>query len=183
MTFNTVLGLVVLAELYPAFVCSCCLSLTVRLPLCGFELQRFFCTNWPLVQLSCVDTSANNIAGLMATVGTIFVPLLFVLYTYLRILLVTRRSSREQRGKALQTCLPHIVTCVNYSVCFVGELLLNRMRDDEINPFIIVVLSLEFLIIPPIVNPLVYGLKLPQIRAVVLRFVYPAHKRSKRQAT
>uniref|UniRef100_A0A3Q2NPF0 Olfactory receptor n=1 Tax=Fundulus heteroclitus TaxID=8078 RepID=A0A3Q2NPF0_FUNHE len=166
MTFRTVLRLIVLAELYPAFICSCCISLTIRLPLCGIKVQRLFCTNWPLVRLSCVDTGVNNIAGLLAMVATIFIPLLFVLYSYLRILLVSRRSSHELRGKALQTCLPHIVTCVNYSVCFVGELLLNRLRDDEINPLIVVALSLEFLIIPPIVNPLVYGLKLPQIRTV-----------------
>ncbi|KAM4730660.1 LOW QUALITY PROTEIN: olfactory receptor 51L1-like [Anableps anableps] len=178
MTFKMVLSLIVLAEFCPAFICSCCLSLTIRLLLCGLKLQRFFCTNWPLVQLSCVDTSLNNLAGLLAIVATIFIPLLFVLYTYLRILLVSRRSSHETRGKALQTCIPHIVTCVNYSVCFVGELLLNRLRDNEINPFIIVVLSLEFLIIPPIINPLVYGLKLPQIRTVVFRFFYGVLKRS-----
>ncbi|XP_012738185.2 olfactory receptor 51E1-like [Fundulus heteroclitus] len=180
MTFRTVLRLIVLAELYPAFICSCCISLTIRLPLCGIKVQRLFCTNWPLVRLSCVDTGVNNIAGLLAMVATIFIPLLFVLYSYLRILLVSRRSSHELRGKALQTCLPHIVTCVNYSVCFVGELLLNRLRDDEINPLIVVALSLEFLIIPPIVNPLVYGLKLPQIRTVVFRYFSKIFKRLNR---
>ncbi|KAM4560720.1 olfactory receptor 51I2-like [Fundulus diaphanus] len=167
MTFRTVLRLIVLAELYPAFICSCCISLTIRLPLCGIKVQRFFCTTWPLVRLSCMDTGVNNIAGLLAMVATIFIPLLFVLYSYLWILLVSRRSSHELRGKALQTCLTHIVTCVNYSVCFVGELLLNRLGDDES-----VSLSLEFLIIPPIVNLLVYRLKLPQIRTVVFRSFY-----------
>ncbi|XP_061578860.1 olfactory receptor 51I2-like [Cololabis saira] len=171
MTFRMVLRLVVLAELYPACVCCFCISLTIRLPLCGNKLHRLFCTNWPVVQLSCVDTTVNNIVGLIAVVATIFLPLIFVLYTYLRILSVSRRSSRDIRKKALQTCLPHIVTFVNYSLSFVGELLLNRLRDDEINPFVIVVLSLEFLIIPPIINPLVYGLKLPQIKTKIFGYL------------
>uniref|UniRef100_A0A3Q2CKR5 Olfactory receptor n=1 Tax=Cyprinodon variegatus TaxID=28743 RepID=A0A3Q2CKR5_CYPVA len=178
MTFRMVLNLIVLAELYPSFICICCLSLTVRLPLCGIKLQRFFCTNWPLVQLSCVDTSVNNIAGLLATVATIFIPLLFVLYTYLRILLVSRRSLHEQKGKVLQTCMPHIVTCVNYSVSLAGEILLNRLREDQINPLINVFLSLGFLTIPPIVNPLVYGLKLPQIRVVSHYMPSPTRQKS-----
>ncbi|XP_041858063.1 olfactory receptor 10A3-like [Melanotaenia boesemani] len=171
MTFKMVLRLIIFAELYPAFICGACLSLTIRLPLCGNKLNRLFCTNWPVVQLSCVDTTVNNITGLIATVTAIFLPLLFVLYTYLRILLVSRRSSSDFRGKALQTCLPHMVTFVNYSLSFFGELLLNRLKDYEINPFVIVVLSLEFLIIPPIINPLVYGLKLPQIKGVIFGFL------------
>ncbi|KAM9710767.1 olfactory receptor 4E2-like [Menidia menidia] len=169
MTSKVVLGLIMLAELYPACICSSCLSLTVSLPLCGNKLNRLFCTNWPVVQLSCVDTSLNNIVGLIVSVATVFIPLFFILYTYMRIMLVSWKSSSEFRGKALQTCLPHIVTFVNFALSFAGELLLNRLRDDEINSYVIVFLSLQFLMIPPIVNPLVYGLKLPQIKTVIFR--------------
>ncbi|XP_075334679.1 olfactory receptor 51L1-like [Odontesthes bonariensis] len=172
MTFKVVFRLITFAAVYPACVCSFCLSLTILLPLCGNKLNGLFCTNWPatVVQLSCVDTSVNSITGLIAIVITIFIPLFFILYTYLRILLVSQRNSSEFRVKALKTCLPHIVTFVNYSLSFTGELLLNRLKDDEMNPFIIVFLFLEFLIIPPILNPLVYGLKLPQIKTVIFGF-------------
>ncbi|XP_028447256.1 olfactory receptor 10A3-like [Perca flavescens] len=170
MTFKMVTHLVIFAVLVPAFAVGFMLYLTVRLPLCGNKLNRLFCSNWPVVQLSCVDTTLNNIVGQSLVITTIFIPLFFVLYTYLRILLVCRRSSSEFRGKALQTCLPHIVTFVNYCISVFCELLLSRYSIDEINPFVIVVLSLEFLIIPPINNPLVYGLCLPQIRRVIFSF-------------
>ncbi|XP_031150904.1 olfactory receptor 10A3-like [Sander lucioperca] len=170
MTFKMVIHLVIFAMLVPAFAVGFMLYLTVRLPLCGSKLNRLFCSNWPVVQLSCVDTTLNNIAGLSLVITTIIIPLFFVLYTYLRILLVCRRSSSEFRGKALQTCLPHIVTFVNYCISVFCELLLSRYNIDEMNPFVIVVLSLEFLIIPPINNPLVYGLNLPQIRRVIFSF-------------
>ncbi|KAK2905586.1 hypothetical protein Q8A73_009529 [Channa argus] len=106
-----------------------------------------------------------SVTGHFLAVTTIFIPLLFVLYNYLRILLVCRKSSSEFRGKALQTCLPHIVTFVNYCISLFCEVSLSLYK--EVNPFVIVVLSLEFLIIPPITNPLVYGLKLPQIRGAI----------------
>ncbi|KAJ4921440.1 hypothetical protein JOQ06_021248 [Pogonophryne albipinna] len=147
------------------------LYLTVRLPLCGNKLNRMFCSNWPVVQLSCVDTTPNNIAGQFLLVTTIFIPVFFVLYTYLRILLVCSRRSSEFRGKALQTCLPHIISFLTYSISLFLEVSLTRFEADQLNPSIAVILSLAYLIIPPLNNPIVYGLGLPQIKGVVLRFL------------
>uniref|UniRef100_A0A3Q1IH74 G-protein coupled receptors family 1 profile domain-containing protein n=1 Tax=Anabas testudineus TaxID=64144 RepID=A0A3Q1IH74_ANATE len=159
MTFSMVIRLWIFAVLYPACACGFGLYLTVRLPLCGNQLHRIFCSNLPVVRLSCVDTTLNNIVTqFFLAVTSIFTSMFFVLYTYLRILLVCRRSSSEFRGKALQTCLPHIVTFVNFCISVFIEISLNLYKTDEVSPFVIVVLSLEFLIIPPINNPLVYSL-------------------------
>ncbi|XP_072252933.1 olfactory receptor 10T2-like [Leuresthes tenuis] len=177
MTFRMVMCLIIVAELYPLFAIGYCLSLTVNLPLCGNKLRRLFCTNWPVVQLSCVDTSVNNIAGRVVAITTIFIPLFFVLYTYLRILHISRRSSSEFKGKALRTCLPHLVTFVNFSLSLFCELSLSRLEADEIDAVFIVFLSLEFLIIPPIINPLVYGLNLPQIKTGIFTRL-AVHKRT-----
>nr|XP_046259623.1 olfactory receptor 10A3-like [Scatophagus argus] len=186
MSFRMVRNLLVFAVLYPACAVGVCLYLTIGLPLCGNKLHRIFCSNWPVVRLSCVLTPVNNIVGRILSVITVFFPLLFVLYTYLRILVVCRRSSAAFRGKALQTCLPHIVTLVNYSFSLFCELSLSRLEADGVNSFVIVVLTLEFLIIPPINNPLVYGLNLPQIRGVILKSfqickIIPPHKNMHRQ--
>ncbi|XP_038575786.1 olfactory receptor 6N1-like [Micropterus salmoides] len=171
MTFRMVRRLLIFAVLYPAITIGFCVYLTVRLPLCGNKLHRIFCSNWPVVRLSCVDTTLNNTVALLVLIITTFIPLLFVLYTYLRILLVCRRSSSEFRGKALQTCLPHIVTFVTYSFSIFCDLSLTRFESEKLNPIITGVLSLEYLIIPPINNPLVYGLNLPQIKGVIFRFL------------
>ncbi|XP_045910394.1 olfactory receptor 51L1-like [Micropterus dolomieu] len=171
MTFRMVRRLLIFALLYPASAICFLVYLTVRLPLCGNKLHRLFCSNWPVVRLSCVDTTLNSIAGQFILIITFFAPLFFVLYTYLRILLVCRRSSSEFRGKALQTCLPHMVTFVTYMFSVFCEMSLSRLEGDKMNPIIIVVFSLECVIIPPINNPLVYGLKLPQIKGVIFRFL------------
>ncbi|KAM4557823.1 LOW QUALITY PROTEIN: olfactory receptor 10A3-like [Odontesthes bonariensis] len=167
MTFKMVMCLIIFAELYPVILCGYCLSIIVSLPLCGNKLNRIFCTSWPVIQLSCVDTSVNNIASWVAAITTVFVPLFFVLYTYLRILHICRKSSSEFRGKALRTCLPHLVTYVNFSLSVFCELSLSRLEADEIEADFIIFLSLEFLIIPPIINPLVYGFNLSQIKTEI----------------
>lgn len=45
------------------------------------------------------------------------------------------------------------------------------VKTDKINPFVAVILSLEFIIIPPVLNPLVYGLKLPEIRRHIVKII------------
>uniref|UniRef100_A0A3Q1JVJ1 G-protein coupled receptors family 1 profile domain-containing protein n=1 Tax=Anabas testudineus TaxID=64144 RepID=A0A3Q1JVJ1_ANATE len=171
MTFRTVLCLLGFAVLQPVCILIYFFYLSISLPMCGNKLQRIYCTIWAVVQLSCVDTTTISIAGQFLAVTVIFIPLFFVLYTYLRILLVCRRSSSEFRGKALQTCLPHIVTFVNYCISVFCEVSLSQYEVDQVHMVVVIVLSLEFLIIPPINNPLVYGLNLPQIRAVIVRVI------------
>ncbi|XP_034721900.1 olfactory receptor 56A4-like, partial [Etheostoma cragini] len=178
MTFKMVTHLVIFAVLVPAFGVGFMIYLTVRLPLCGNKLNRLFCSNWPVVQLSCLDITLNNIVSQFVTIIITFTPLFFVLYTYLHILLVCRRSSSDFRGKAFQTCLPHILTFITYSLSVFCELSLTRSETYKMNPIITVVLSLEYLMVPPLNNPLVYGLSLPQIKAVIVRFFkkIPAEK-------
>ncbi|XP_067373269.1 olfactory receptor 51L1-like [Channa argus] len=171
MTFRKVIQLLIFVVLYSGCLIDFIFYLTIHLPLCGNKLHRIFCNNWSIVQLSCANTAVMNVGGLCIAVASIFIPLFFVLYTYLRILIVCRRSSSEFRGKALQTCLPHIVTFVNFCISVFIEVSLSQYKIDEVNPLIVVVLSLEFLIIPPITNPIVYGLKLPQIRGAISGFL------------
>ncbi|XP_041663030.1 putative gustatory receptor clone PTE03 [Cheilinus undulatus] len=169
MTAKTVLCLIIISVLYPAIVIGMFLYHLGSAPFCENKLQKIFCSNWSLVQLLCEDTTVNNITGQTLTAAIIALSLSFVLYTYLRILLVCSRSSSEIRGKALQTCLPHIVSLLNYCISFYCEFALTRLRLDKKNTLVVIVLSLEYLIIPPINNPLVYGLSLPQIRGVIFR--------------
>ncbi|XP_078142300.1 olfactory receptor 10A7-like [Centroberyx gerrardi] len=171
MNSKTVSKLAAFAWICPAFSVATCIYLSVRLPLCGNKIPKAFCANWNVVKLSCVTTVVNNIVGMLMTITTVFLPFCFVLYTYLKILLVCRKSSSEFKGKVLQSCLPHIVTFVIYSITAFCDIALSRYNLEELNPFAAVILSLEFVVIPPVLNPLVYGLKLPEIRRHIFRML------------
>ena len=169
MTCKTVFKLALLAWICPAFSLATIVLLSVQLPLCGNEIKKVFCAPWFVVRLSCIDTTLNNVVGMLVTIFTAFLPLLYVLYTYLHIYLVCRKSSVEFKGKVLQKCAPHIVTFVIYIITAFCDVALSRFNPDELNPIIATILSLEFIVIPPIINPLVYGLKLPEIRKHIFR--------------
>ncbi|XP_047457322.1 olfactory receptor 10R2-like [Mugil cephalus] len=171
LTPRVISKLVALATIYPAFSVATCVYLASRLPLCGNEIPKVFCANWNVVKLSCVPTDLNNLIGMLVSTTTVFLPLVFVLYTYARILLICRKRSSEFRSKVVQSCLPHVVTFVNYSITVFCDVALSRINLEELNPFLAIILSLEFVVIPPILNPLVYGLKLPDIRKCILRML------------
>ncbi|XP_072300083.1 olfactory receptor 10R2-like [Eucyclogobius newberryi] len=157
------------AVVYPMFTLSYALALTSELPICDDKLHRIFCANRAVVNVSCGDSTHGDIVGYFVILTTVFIPLFFVLYSYVRILLVCKRGSAELRGKALQTCVPHLVTFVTYTCSIFIEMSIAKYDANQINPAITAILSLEYLIVPSINNPLIYGLKLPQIRAPFCR--------------
>ncbi|XP_057207768.1 olfactory receptor 52K1-like [Triplophysa rosa] len=157
-----------IASLYAMFSMGLVIFFSARLPLCGTDIARLYCFNWSVVRLSCgVSTSTNNIIGFFVTTTTVFLPAFFILYTYVRILIVCQKSSKEFRGKALQTCLPHIISFFNYSISIFCDVALGRYDSDKYK-FAAIVFSVEFLVLPPVCNPLIYGLNLPEIRKYIL---------------
>uniref|UniRef100_A0A673AD05 G-protein coupled receptors family 1 profile domain-containing protein n=1 Tax=Sphaeramia orbicularis TaxID=375764 RepID=A0A673AD05_9TELE len=163
--------LVALAWIYPIFSVAACVYLASTLPLCGNNIHKLFCANWPVVKLLCVSTVINNLVGMLVSCTTVFLPLAFVLYTYVRIFLVCRKCSAQFRDKVIQSCLSHIVTFANYSFTVFCDVALSHFNVEELNPFLAIILSFKFVVIPPILNPLVYGLKLPEIRKLIWRML------------
>ncbi|XP_042350651.1 olfactory receptor 10A6-like [Plectropomus leopardus] len=159
-----------------AWVCPTCyltvsINTIVRLPLCGNNIQKVYCASWNVVKLSCVTTAVNSIVAMLGAIAIAFLPFGFILFTYFRIVVACWKKSSEVRGKVLQSCLPHVISFMIYSITSFSDTALSRQNLKEINPFLAVVLSLEFVIIPPVLNPLVYGLKLPEIRKHILKIL------------
>ncbi|XP_051521275.1 odorant receptor 127-1 [Myxocyprinus asiaticus] len=169
MTLNVTALYIAIATLYSAFSMGVIIFFSARLPLCGTEIARLYCSNWAVVRLSCgTPTLSNNIIGFFVTTTSVFLPAAFIFYTYIRILIICRKSSKEFRGKALQTCLPHIISFVNYSIASFCDIALSRFDSDKYK-IVAIIFSVEFLVMPPVINPLIYGLNLPEIRKSIMR--------------
>ncbi|XP_073329257.1 olfactory receptor 10A3-like [Pagrus major] len=169
MNSKTVCALSFFAWVCPACNLTITINMIVRLPLCGNNIQKVYCASWNIVKLSCVTDAVNSIAAMLGAIAIAAVPFGFILYTYLRIVVACWKSSSEVRGKVLQSCLPHVISFVIYIVTSFSDTALSRQNLDEINPFVAIFLSLEFVVIPPLLNPLVYGLKLPEIRRHIVK--------------
>lgn len=149
--------------------------LTRRLTLCGRHLSKLFCTNWEVVKLSCSasDTTPNNIYGFVLTISHLSqTALILVSYTHL-----VRASLRlrSQRRKFVQTCVPHLVTLLVFTITLVFDIMYSRYGSDT-QQVLKNILAAEFLVVPPVINPVIYGINLHQLRSKIFhRFSHRSH--------
>ncbi|XP_051255016.1 olfactory receptor 2A14-like [Dicentrarchus labrax] len=164
MTFNKVFILIILVWLYSFIKFLITLSLNIRLTLCGNVINSLYCRNYLVVKLACSDTKVNNIYGLFATVVSIFVPLLPILFSYMKILKICFSGSRQTRQKAVSTCTPHLVSLINFSFGCVFEIVQSRFDMSSVPSVLRIILSLYFVILQPLLNPIMYGMQMSKIR-------------------
>ncbi|XP_048017409.1 putative gustatory receptor clone PTE03 [Megalobrama amblycephala] len=153
---------------YPMIYLGISAIFTTRLTLCGNKLFKVYCHNFEVVKLSCTNSAVNNVMGFFLLITTVIIPLSLIFYSYVKILIICRRSSAQFKSKAYQTCIPHIVVLLNFSFAIISEVTLSRVVTLQLPIWLSVLLSLQFLIIPPILNPLVYALNLPNIRKTII---------------
>uniref|UniRef100_H2ZT75 G-protein coupled receptors family 1 profile domain-containing protein n=1 Tax=Latimeria chalumnae TaxID=7897 RepID=H2ZT75_LATCH len=157
MTKVKVSTLLIFAWLSSICIILIVIVLSVRLPLCGSAIEKLYCDNVSIMMLSCVEPSINNIYGvIMAAIG-IGVPLIIIIYSYIQILNVCLKISKEARTKAFHTCGTHLLTFFSFVIGALFVLIGNRVNSKSVPVFVSVILSLEFLLIPPLFNPTIYG--------------------------
>ncbi|XP_076591967.1 olfactory receptor 11A1-like [Chaetodon auriga] len=110
MTCNKVVILIAVIWFFSFLVTLCTLSLIVPLQLCGNIINKVYCDTYSIVKLACYDTRVNNIYGLIVAACSIFIPLLLIFYTYMKILKVCFSGSKQTRQKAVSTCTPHLAS-------------------------------------------------------------------------
>ncbi|XP_058234242.1 olfactory receptor 6N2-like [Hemibagrus wyckioides] len=160
---STVRKLIFLSWFFPSCELGVGIILASQLQLCKFKLNRIYCDNYSVVKLSCKETSLNNIYGLFIFIIAVFPPVIFIIYSYVCILTVCLKNSKDFRRKALRTCLPHLLIFINFSVNMCFEIINNRLESKQIPHIITMILSVEYVLIPPLFNPIIYGLKLQEI--------------------
>ncbi|XP_060797895.1 olfactory receptor 10J4-like [Neoarius graeffei] len=152
------------------FLCWCVPScemgivaiLTYQSKLCKFKLNRIYCNNSSMIKLACGDVSIRNSYGLFILSIVVFPPLTFVFFSYIRIISICLKNSKDFRRKALQTCFPHLLIFTSFSITSCFEIINTRLEGNVPHIFSMI-MSVENLVIPPLLNPVIYGLKLKEI--------------------
>ncbi|KAG8556640.1 hypothetical protein GDO81_018151 [Engystomops pustulosus] len=145
--------------------------LTWKLPLCGDRMNNIFCDNMSLVVLSCVDSSISRLYSASVVVLYLFVTIIVTLVSYLQIFVVCVKVSGESRQKAVHTLVTHLL---NFSIFLFGFLFIfirYRLGSIDLPIVIHVLLSVTTLIVPPLLNPLIYGVRTHAIESRVLHYL------------
>ncbi|XP_068965072.1 olfactory receptor 51G2-like [Petaurus breviceps papuanus] len=141
-----------------------------RLPFCGHNtLSHSYCLHSDLIKLPCGNTRPNSILGLFIVIFTFGVDSMLIVFSYMLILrTVLGIASREGRWKALNTCVSHISALLAYYVPVISLSVLHRFMHP-MPPLLQVIMANAYLLLPPVVNPIVYSIKTKEIRLAIVQ--------------
>ncbi|XP_067372000.1 olfactory receptor 11A1-like [Channa argus] len=161
MRKRTISIFLALAWLLPACQVASIAKMCANEKLCSFTLTVIFCKN-TIYKLFCVTSRCCSFFGAFILVNAVVFPVIFIIFTYTKILMICYRSSGDFRKKAAQNCLPHLLVLINYFFLFAYDVITVRLEYDfpKIARFI---MALQLVLYNPLLNPLVYGLKMKDI--------------------
>ncbi|XP_025038671.2 olfactory receptor 52P1-like [Pelodiscus sinensis] len=136
-----------------------------RLPFCSSRIiPHTHCEHMAIAKLACGDISVNRTYSMVAAFAVSGIDLILIALSYGRIIrAVFRMSSTEAHQKALSTCTSHV--CVMMTSYMPGLFTsMSNQFGKTIAPHIHIILSNLYLLVPPMLNPIIYGVKTKEIR-------------------
>ncbi|XP_050820301.1 olfactory receptor 52P1-like [Gopherus flavomarginatus] len=136
-----------------------------RLPFCANRIiPHMYCEHIAVAKMSCGDTTVTRMYGLVTALVVIVLDLMFIALSYgLIIRDLLRISSKEVHQKALNTCTSHIcVMLMSYTPSLFSYL--TQRFSQGIAPHLHVILASLYFLVPPMLNPIIYGVKTKELR-------------------
>lgn len=142
--------------------------LTSTLALCRHSLDKLVCDSMAISKLACERTRVISVYGLCCAACVVALPCVLVLLSYFHIFSVVLKVSGQSQKRALRTCTPHLVAFLNFSAASFFGVIYSR-TSDAVPATVNVVTGVSFFIIPPLLNPIIYGMKMKEIRLSLLK--------------
>ncbi|XP_051846706.1 olfactory receptor 51F2-like [Antechinus flavipes] len=146
------------------------LVLLKRLSFCRDNiLSHSYCYHPDIIKCSCSSIRVNSIYGLFALLSTfgLDAPLIGVSYVLI-IHSVLSIASPEERYKVFSTCISHIIVVAIFYIPLIGLSAVHRW-GKKAPPFVHTIMSDAFLLLPPVLNPIIYSIRTKQIRKAIIK--------------
>ncbi|XP_019288633.1 olfactory receptor 2A12-like [Panthera pardus] len=157
------------------------LYLTI-LPLCGpYVVDYIFCELPILLHMFCADTSLLETIMATGGAGTVLFPFLFIILSYLRILVaVMTINSIKGRKKAFSTCTSHLIAVIMYygtgMIRYLRPKSLYSAEGDKL-------ISVFYAVINPMLNPFIYSLRNKEMKEGMKKVMGKYKIKTKQQIT
>ncbi|XP_016072732.1 PREDICTED: olfactory receptor 52L1-like [Miniopterus natalensis] len=135
-------------------------------------IDHVYCEHMAVIKLACSETTINQTYGLVVALLVVGLDVLAIGFSYALILqAVLKIPGVEARLKAFNTCGSHICVILVFYVPGMFSFLTHRF-GHHVPHHVHVLLATLYLLVPPALNPIVYGVKTGQIRQRVLKVFY-----------
>ncbi|XP_054850224.1 olfactory receptor 2G3-like [Eublepharis macularius] len=142
----------------------------LHLPYCGpNRINHFFCDMPIVLKLACTDIRVTERHVVLVAALIVVIPFFIILTSYMLILSsVIRMRSAAGRRKAFSTCASHLVVVI----LFYGILIfVYLMPGSDTAPDQDKKLAVFYIVITPLLNPIIYTLRNKDIHGAVSRML------------
>ncbi|XP_034616601.1 olfactory receptor 51G2-like [Trachemys scripta elegans] len=132
-------------------------------------LSHSYCLHQDVIKMACSDITFNSIYGLAVTLLTVGLDSLLIFFSYVMILkTVLSIASSVECLRALNTCVSHLCAVLLFYTPEIGLSVLHRFGKGS-SPLLQILLGYIYLLVPPLINPIVYSVKSKHLRARIIR--------------
>ncbi|XP_072254663.1 olfactory receptor 52P1-like [Pyxicephalus adspersus] len=142
-----------------------------RLPFCkSHVIQHTYCEHIAVAKLACADIRINVVYGLVVALLVVGVDAICITVSYSMIVIaVFNLPSQEARNKVGSTCISHVCVILLAYIPALFSFFTQRFGGHTSSTQII--LSSLYLIVPPMLNPIIYGIKTKEIQRTILKLL------------
>ncbi|KAM9169423.1 olfactory receptor 52K2-like [Pangshura tecta] len=132
-----------------------------------------YCAHIAMVNLACADTHVSSYYGLFVLFCVIGLDGIFIALSYIEILkVIFSLPTKDARLKTLGTCGSHLFVVLAFYIPSLFSSLMYRFGQNVPLHFHVLIGTICVLL-PPMLNPVIYGVRTKQIRDKLLRlFTY-----------